>query len=362
MQDGHQFRILARGAEQKIRGRKWRGGRPGIILFDDIEDDEQVESKERREKFKRWFFRAMKPALRDGGRIRGHGTILHEDSLLSDLMKHPQWCALKYKAHRGFDDFTDILWPEKFPPERLKAIREEFVRIGDAAGYSQEYLNDPMDNSEAYLRRDDFKPMGERDRETNKLFFVGADFAISKKDHANRTSFTVGGKDSANLLSVVDQWVGRWDSSEIIDTMFDVEAKWHPEAWFVENGQIWRALGPIIQKEMLKRDLFLNIHELTPITDKSTRGRAFQKRHRAHAMRYDTEAEWFPGYQDELLRFTGHGEARLDDQFDSTATLCIGLEKFAEVVTDDFLTDEELEFARQSPALQGGGRNQTTGY
>src|SRR5205807_1999085 len=89
--DGHQFRILARGAEQKIRGTKWRGQRPGLIIGDDLEDDEQVESKDRRRKFRRWFFRACKPALRRGGRIRIHGTILHNDSLLAHLMKNKSW-------------------------------------------------------------------------------------------------------------------------------------------------------------------------------------------------------------------------------------------------------------------------------
>lgn len=86
-QDGHQLRYLARGAEQKIRGKKWRGKRPGLILGDDIEDDEQVENKDRRNKFWRWLLRAAKQALRDGGKIRIHGTILHEDSALAKIMK-----------------------------------------------------------------------------------------------------------------------------------------------------------------------------------------------------------------------------------------------------------------------------------
>jgi hypothetical protein len=45
--DGHQFRILARGSGQKLRGRKWRGMRPGLIVCDDLEDDEQVENAAR---------------------------------------------------------------------------------------------------------------------------------------------------------------------------------------------------------------------------------------------------------------------------------------------------------------------------
>jgi hypothetical protein len=197
--DGHQFRLIARGAEQKIRGRKWRGKRPGLIIFDDIEDDEQVESRDRRTKFRRWFFRACKQSLRDGGKIRGHGTILHEDSLLNRLMKNSAWDSKLYKAHKAFGDFSDILWSEKFPVERLRLIRQEFINEGDAAGYSQEYLNDPFDNDLSYLWKDGFIGMSPQDHEKPKRFAVGVDFAISTKDKANRTSFTVGGKDVDNL-------------------------------------------------------------------------------------------------------------------------------------------------------------------
>ena len=64
MVDGHKFRILARGAEQRIRGRMWNGKRPNLMVCDDMEDDEQVENRDRRLKFRKWFFRAAKQALR----------------------------------------------------------------------------------------------------------------------------------------------------------------------------------------------------------------------------------------------------------------------------------------------------------
>ncbi len=279
--DGHQFRIIARGTEQKIRGRKWRGKRPGLIVGDDIEDDEQVESRERRTKVSRWLFRAAKQALRQGGQIRIHGTILHEDSLLANLLKNQSWSGKIYKAHAGFDDFSNILWPERFNEATLREKREELIRAGDAGGYSQEWLNDPLDSSEAYLRKEDFLPMQDEDYETSKVICAAADFAISKKDMANRTSFTVGGKDGANRLLFLDERKGRWGSDEIIDEMFAVQQAWRPDVFFVEGGQIWLAISTIIYKEMTKRDIFINFEVRTPISDKASRGRALQKRMRA---------------------------------------------------------------------------------
>ena len=45
---------------------KWRGKRPGLIIADDLEEDEQVENKARREKFLRWVNRALIPAAAVG--------------------------------------------------------------------------------------------------------------------------------------------------------------------------------------------------------------------------------------------------------------------------------------------------------
>src|SRR6266850_5232839 len=196
LDQGYRFRILSRGAEQRIRGSLWKGKRPNLIVCDDMEDDEQVESVDRRRKFRRWFFRAAKQALSKSGKIRVHGTILHEDSLLNRLRKMKTWKHLFYKAHNSFDDFGGLLWPARWSEAALRNRRQEFIEDGDSAGYSQEFLNDPQDNVEAYLRRDDFIPMKSEDFDQPKLVCVGWDFAISKADIANRTSYTVGGKDS----------------------------------------------------------------------------------------------------------------------------------------------------------------------
>jgi hypothetical protein len=364
--DGYQFRIMARGSEQKIRGKKWRGRRPGLIVGDDLEDDEQVENRDRRIKFSRWFFRACVQALRDKGKIRVHGTILQEDSLLAGLVKHRSWRSLCFRAHKSFDDFSEVLWPEKFSEERLRAIRQTFIEKGDSAGYSQEYLNDPFDNDAAYLRRDDYLPMTEADFEAPKVNYVGCDFAISVKDKANRTSFSIGGLDAANLVHIIDQRVDRWNSLEIVEEFFSIQLAHRPVCFFVEKGQIWSSLEPMLEREMHRRNVWMSFEPLASVADKKVRGRSYQRRHRAHGMRFNKEASWYPGYENEQMRFTGDSEAVLDDQFDSTSILCRGLEeKTYDLFKEDFLTESEEDFESESHYLRSRstqGRNVVTGY
>lgn len=359
--DGHQCRFLAKGSGQKMRGLKWNGKRPGLIICDDLEEDEQVENFDRRAKFRRWFYRALLPCRRRGGKVRMHGTILHEDALLARLMKSSVWKTRLFKAHAGFDDFTEILWPAQFPVERLKAIRQAFVDDGDAAGYSQEYLNDPFDNSQAYLRRDDFLSMSEEDRKADKVFIVGCDFAVSKADRANRSSFTVGGRKVDGQICIVDQRVGRWDPVEWIDELFRLEDRWHPDMFAVEGGVIWKALETTIYQEMRARGKFLRFHVINPVKDKATRGRPYQKRHRAGGMLFDKDAEWYPAYEAENMRFTGTGDAMADDQFDSTAILVKGFELAADVEPEDFLDEDEVYLRRTDPR-DTCGRSAVTGY
>lgn len=388
MNDGHRFRVLARGAEQKIRGAMWKGKRPNLIVCDDMEDDEQVENRDRRNKFRRWFFRAAKQALSRSGRIRVHGTILHEDSLLSRLMRCPKcmtltsndgrlpcpkcgtkkaWHHLFFKAHQGFDDFSNILWPAAWSEDRLRARRQEFIDDGDAAGYSQEFLNDPMDNSEAYLRKDDFIAMSDEDHELPKIIHAAADFAVSKADHANRTSFTVGGKCPSNRVHFLDQRAGRWDPVEWIEEMFSIQKAWSPEIFAVEDGVIWKAVKRMVYNAMEEKDIFINIEAIPSIKDKATRGRPLQKRMRARNCRFDKDTEWYPPFEYELLRFTGHAQALLDDQFDSAALLVHSFENTGNAKEEDFESEDEVEMQQQSHNLRSSSKSDkpagwNTGY
>lgn len=370
--DGHECRFIAKGSGQKMRGIKWRGKRPGLIVCDDLEEDEQVESRDRRLKFGRWFRRALLPCLRKGGKVRMHGTILHEEALLARVIRgrvdesgaalgQRSWKTRLFKAHRAFDDFTDILWPEQFSEKRLREIQDEFISDGDAAGYSQEYLNDPRDNSEAYLRKEDFLPMRDEHYLAGKQHSVGCDFAVSKADTANRTSFTVGGRVQDNTTCIVDQRVGRWDTAEWIDVMFEVEERYSPDIFYVEDGVIWKAVAPTLYREMRLRNKWLNCLPLMPIKDKATRGRPYQKRMRAGSVRFDKQASWYPGYEAENLAFTGQSQARLDDQFDSTATLFLGLDRAPDVDEEDFEDEDERDMRQRDPR-RTGGRSQVTGY
>lgn len=376
--DGTRFRILAKGSGQRLRGMLWQGTRPDLILCDDLEDDEICMNKERREKFRNWFMNALLPSKSGNGIVRIVGTILHMDSLLERLMPSEtakttvttdlkiystkksagQWVSVKYRAHNP--DYSKILWPEKFSKQELQELRDAYIAQGNPAGYSQEYLNIPLDDSKAHFRRPDFLAMREDDHKKHLNYYITSDMAISDKDRSDWTVFIVGGTDENNNLHIVHVIRDRMDGQQIVDTMLQLQRKYRPLAFGVETTQISKAIGPYLREAMQQQDTFINIIELKPHrADKITRSYSIQARMRAGAVRFDKNADWYQTLEDELCRFP---RDRHDDQVDSMAYLGLMLDMFVEGRTDKEKQRDDLEEELEQYEMSDSGRSQLTGY
>jgi len=137
--------IRARGAGGQIRG-----FRPDVIVCDDIETDESVESEEQRKKIKDWLFKACLNTLLPDGQIIIIGTIIHPLSVLADLLAMDnKWVKRKFQAYEdGREESGKELWGELWNHEKLQQRKAE---IGSWA-FSSEYLNNPISNETAPVK------------------------------------------------------------------------------------------------------------------------------------------------------------------------------------------------------------------
>lgn len=373
--DGPKFRISAKGSEQKLRGLKWDNKRPDLIIGDDLENDEIVMNPERRMKFKRWFYGALVPCLSKNGKIRIVGTILHEDSLLSNLMPtpwhretvttplltysklvRPTWKAFKYRAHN--EDYSLILWPANYTKDYFVHLRADFVARGLPDVYSQEILNEPIDESVAYFKKADFTLMKDEHAEENMHFYIAADLAISKEQTADWCVFVVVGVDSGKKINVVDVVRQRLDSKEIVDMVINLQRTYDPELFGIEETQITKSIGPYLREEMVRTGVFPNLLALKHQgKDKIARARSIQGRCRAHAVRFDKEAEWYPAFEEELTKFP---RGRHDDQVDAFAYIGMMLDSLIEAPTQQEM--EEDEYEEELRVSGHDHRNKHTGY
>lgn len=371
MADGHRFRIIARGSEQKLRGMKWRGQRPGLFVLDDIEDDEQVENKDRREKLSKWVLKALIPAGNDSCRVRMVGTIMHFDSFLENALKSSSWKGRRFRAHRDYDDFSQILWPEKFPEAKLRARRQLYIDANDPDGYSQEYLNVPISEHDSYFKRSDLLPLPEKFREMVLLGkvrftkYIGWDFAVSKEERRDYTRWSVVGVNSEGYKFGLDFGGGRMDSLEIINAIFDAEQAHKPEFHAVEEGVINKAIGPFFYEECRRRQIYPKLFPVVSSKDKRVRAKSIQGAIQAHHFYFNKEhSEWLK-VEDELVKFP---KGEHDDYVDCLSILGLLLESVYSAKTEEehlqSEDEEHLEFVRSKLAAhpEMGGRNARTGY
>lgn len=376
-EDGHKFRIIAKGSEQKLRGLLWNGQRPDLMVLDDMESDEQVMNKERRLKFRKWFYGALIPALSEHGKIRYVGTILHQDSMLENLMPKEfgpytireelktyatkylgLWRSVKYKAHNN--DFSEILWPDMWSKETLQSMREDYLQRGLPEQYSQEFLNIPIDESTAYFKRSDFTGEHADDKKKALNYYISGDFAITDKERSDYTVFVVGGMDEAGYLHIKNVIRARMDGQEIVNTMIGLQKVYQPLAFGIEETQITKAIGPYLNKAMVETGTYLNLIKMNPHkTDKQARAQSIRARMRAGGVKFDKSADWYPNFEDELLSFP---RSRHDDQVDSFAYLGLILDKIIEAPTQQEQDDEDYLRELEESGNAQQGRSEITGY
>jgi predicted phage terminase large subunit-like protein len=372
---GFRFRIIVKGAGQRMRGIKWERKRPSLVIADDLEDEEIVSSQLQREKFRNWFFGVVKPIIRYGGKIRIVGTIMHMDSLLMRLMPSTKdkdtiqdplrvystakraWNSMLYRAHD--ETFENLLWPEMFPEERLRMIRQDYADQGMLDIYGQEYLNNPIDQTTAYFRKEDFIAMTEEDFAKRKTYYGAGDLAITENKRSAYTALGIGGLDSDGILHLEDVRRGRWDSLQISDEIFSLADRYEYaiDTFRLESENIQRSIGPFLYKQMHENGKYLHIDAKAPTKDKLARAQSIRARMRAGKVRFNKEADWYPDFEEELLHFP---KWQYKDQVDMFAWLGLMLDEMIEAPTEeewdeDLYEDEWSDEAEQGICI-------TTGY
>ena len=157
--------VMPRGAGQQVRGILYGNNRPDLIIVDDLEDAESVRSDEQRAKTKAWFFEDVLNSI-DRGRkdwkIIVIGTLLHEDSLLANLMDDPGW----FHAHLSIcDDNFHSNWPDFMSDADLMALIDSYRRMGLLDSFYREYMGVPIAKESAKFKESMFKQYEETDKE-----------------------------------------------------------------------------------------------------------------------------------------------------------------------------------------------------
>lgn len=245
-----------------------------LLLIDDpIKDREEADSDLRRDRVWDWYRSTAYTRLSPEGRIVVIQTRWHEDDLSGRLLEQmsaegDQWEILELPA---LNADGSALWPERYPAERLNAIRATLGQREWSALYQQQ----PQPDEGGFFKREYLKTWAEKPKHLH--IYGTSDYAVTDGD-GDYTVHRVWGVDPQGNLYRLDGWRGQTTADVWVEEKLDLIARWKPFAWFGEAGVIQKAVEPMLRRRMLERKVFCRLEWLASIHDKPTRARGFQAR------------------------------------------------------------------------------------
>lgn len=313
------IKIEAIGSGKKIRGRKHRNWRPDLIILDDVENDENVRTKEQRSKLESWFNKAVSKSGDDYTDIIYIGTMLHYDSLLANTLKNPNYKSIKYKAVIAFSKasalwdrwevlFTDlsdehhqetalaffqqhredmlagtkVLWEEKLSYYDLMVMR---VSEGEAS-FNSEEQNEPINPDDCIFVPEwfDFYNEAELDfRDKAFQFFGFVDPSLGKSKKSDFSAILTMAKHKVTgYMYVLDADIERRHPDRIISDVLEKE-RWLRKTYghgYTKIGSETNQFQWFLKEELAKASsragLYLPIVEVQQTSDKVMRIQTLQ--------------------------------------------------------------------------------------
>jgi predicted phage terminase large subunit-like protein len=294
------------GSGQKLRGLKHGSRRPDLVIGDDLENDESVESPDQRKKLSNWFFKAL---MKIGAKYTVYimvGTILHAEALLSDLLIRPGWKGRKFKAVLKFslsklwevwenifkdisvgkeaaehhaDAFfekykekmlagTEVLWPKQEDYYYLMKMR---VTDGPAA-FDSEKQNEPLNPDDQVFFEDWFVDWEEGDVNFAGVMHAGSvDPSLGKRNKRNDPSAIMGGrmKDKILYLDIAD--IEKRQPDKIMTDILNYHERDRFDKLRMETVQFQEFFARQFAQLAHDKGLTVNIDEFVPNTDKDLR-------------------------------------------------------------------------------------------
>lgn len=257
-----------------------------LIFADDVLDEINTYTIDRRDKIETWFWKTLKPTqAAEGTAILVVGTRWVEDDLYQKLIEDNKWPSLIIPAITQDEDGTEhSYWPEVWPLERLYAERED---VG-WDNFACSYLNDISGLREGTIFRRDWwhdTYFDELPRDREYVFTIGIDLATSVKERADYTAAVIVAADDRNEHWVLHHQRIKTDVGhrEFVQSQYDwaVAHGYTVSRIIMENNQAQESIVATIQ-----RDTNLPIVGRRTDTDKRARARGAATRYESHRVHH----------------------------------------------------------------------------
>jgi predicted phage terminase large subunit-like protein len=264
--------LAARGAGQSLRGLRFRLYRPDLVICDDMENEEDVDNPETREKLERWFVGTV---LNLGKKCQVFviGTILHYDGLLAKLLdpeKFKKFIKRRYEAVDQEWRPETVLWPAKWD---IESLHEKEEVIGSVM-FNQEFRNLPISEStqvfkEEWITRHAFRREELVGKATVKISYN--DPAISQKSTADFFASVTIDIDAQGFIYVTRAEQDRMPFTKQVEFILRRADEEQPMVIGIEDQAYQTALKQAIEDASRTSGRYLNVVGVPHLTDKFLR-------------------------------------------------------------------------------------------
>ena len=259
--------VFPRGTGQQVRGILHNDERPDLIIGDDLEDSESVRSEDQRKKLKEWWFADVLGStsrFRKNWKIVVIGTLLHEDSLLANLMDDPNWVHLNIDI---CDDNYNSLWPDFMSNEDIRKLAETYRAQGLLDTFFREYRNKAISTEDATFLQSYFKYYDEGESNLSKSKAIEnvviIDPAKTTKLHSAHSAVVgVGINLGANRIYLRDVSAGMFHPDKLYDEAIKMAQRIKANVIAIEVTSLNEFITYPLRNELMRRGIEIELVEL----------------------------------------------------------------------------------------------------
>lgn len=262
---GMELNMKGYGASTNIRGVRYKGSRPDIVILDDITTNEAMTSETIQNTINNNFYKSVIPALHPTRfRIFFIGTPISERDLIHQLSSNPEWVVHKFPICEKYpctkEEFKGN-WSDRFPYEAVKSKYDMYKAAGKAQDFAQEFMLEITDLSTLLVNEEDirwFDPYTVRENRGGYNIYITTDFATSTKKSADFSTIGVWAISNNNDWLLVDGQCKRQTMQENINDVFEYVKKWNPLAVGIESSGQQGGFLSIMEEQMLNRNVWFS--------------------------------------------------------------------------------------------------------
>ena len=323
--DGMQVRIEAYGKGASIRGLVWGTRRPDILILNDLQDLEDMQSPTTLEKDWDWFLGDVM-FLGNSTRIFLIGNNLGESCVIERVSTSANELGFIFERvpiMTGSEGKEVSAWPERFPVEDILAERDSYRAIGKGDIWDRERMCVAMSPESRPLKIEDLRYFDEFSTSLEGASIITmVDPGIGTKTSSDPTVVCTVAIRQDGVRDVLDMDRDRRDLNGTVDAIFRAVSRWGPQSVGVETVAAQDYLAQTLEAEMRKRDIFFNLVRVKTRKEKVPKiiGR-LSPLLRSRSLRVPQHAPWLQTFLHEMEVFPTASAGEHDDMLDALSMI-----------------------------------------